>query len=101
MDVTTHKVMKRMEDCVEKVVKYYKEELDRLPDEDGILDIDVTFDGKLHVYRVLFTIILFINLCVLQDFSFFFTKQYVSVTVWCTVLHFVGCCYNIIRRHMH
>lgn len=37
---------KHVNESVPVIFKYYEEELGRLPDHDGILDIDITYDGE-------------------------------------------------------
>ena len=49
--VATEKVTSHFEDCAQIIFSYYQKELNRLPGEDGILDIDVSFDGELYVYK--------------------------------------------------
>lgn len=46
VEAAVQKTAEHLETCIEKVFKYYAETLDRHPDEDGVLDIDVTYDGK-------------------------------------------------------
>lgn len=52
--VATEKTRKHLDDSAVKVIRHYEEELDRTVDEDGLLDIDVTYDGKLHLYLFFF-----------------------------------------------
>lgn len=60
--VAVAKTQKHLNEGVEKIFKYYSETLDRHPDEDGILDIDVSFDGMVHY--------LFVFVCILLYFVF-------------------------------
>lgn len=47
--VARKKTMEHLEQCSRLVTQYYENELSRLPDDDGILDVDVTYDGKLFI----------------------------------------------------
>lgn len=45
-NVAIELAQRNLDECVAQVFSYYANELNRHPDEDGILDIDVTYDGK-------------------------------------------------------
>lgn len=44
------KTKKQLEDCVLQVYKHYADKPDRPADENGVFDVDVTYDGKFHPY---------------------------------------------------
>lgn len=47
-DKTVQHTKSLLEQSRKAVFSYYAQELDRHPDEDGILDVDVSFDGTWH-----------------------------------------------------
>ena len=53
VDVATKVVTSHFKDSSE-IIKYYEIELNRLPSEDNILDIDVSFDGEMRCIHVLY-----------------------------------------------
>ena len=55
VSVAKEKVTSHFEDCAQIIFSYYQKELNRLPGEDGILDIDVSFDGELYIYMFIST----------------------------------------------
>lgn len=64
VSVVSEKVNKHLVESSHQVIKYYGEVLDRHPDENGFLDVDVTYDGKLYPHLVFCTIkFIFIYLC--------------------------------------
>ena len=47
-----------MDECTPRIFSYYANKLDRHPDEQGILDTDVSFDGKNHSFYIILCFIL-------------------------------------------
>lgn len=74
-EVAVKKTKTQLSDSVAQIFKYYADELDRHPDENGVLDIDVSFDGKAHSY--LFCFLCFF--CILLYFSYVYSTRKVLI----------------------
>lgn len=49
VSTANEELARHFDEAVDVVFQYYKEELQRLPDDDGFLNIDVSFDGTWHI----------------------------------------------------